>query len=1100
MKKGNYLKKYMAMLLAAVILANSAELPSCAVQERPIKTEETVEELLETEEAVGQPEEPESTESEGESTESEKPTGSEVQPLAPEEGLSDPEEQPAEPEEGLPDSEEQPAEPEEGLPDPEEQPAEPEEGLSDPEEQPTESEMQTDPEEQPVGTEEELPDLEGPLQGSEQLPEPEDVQNGLLPEQETVIDEVGLEPPDEEVDYVLGRPMTEEEEEEQWQLIQEHTSRLVPLEADEAVESVLDDTEPMVRAGSLPSSYTLDDIRGRITEVKDQSPYGTCWAFSTINAAEASLISQGLASASSVDLSERHLAYYTGYSVTDPLGGTVGDSNTYAGTLNSLLNAGGNYTRAIRTLSMWMGAVNEQEAPYSQVGTPLPNTQAAAYGKNAAILKNAYGIHKSDEALIKQAIMEHGAAGIMYYAAEGRGNGYYNVQTAAQYCNNSSLQVNHGVSIVGWDDNYSKSNFIIEPEAPGAWLVKNSWGNYFGNDGYFWLSYEDATINDTFFVIEMQESGQYDNNYQYDGSLADAYLLFDESVQMANVFTAVANNGKKESLKAVSFLSGAVNCSYSIQIYKNPLRPDDPTSGTPVLASPQSGQAAYDGYYTIPLNQPIELSQGEQFAVVITLTKADGNLKVMMESTRSGSWNSIASVAPGQSFYRRASYGKWQDAADIRSGGNFRIRAFTSNLDLVSEDVAVNGITMQETSGSIHVGETKQLTATVTPPNATNKAITWNSSNSSVATVSSAGLVKGLKKGETVITASTADGKCRAEYRLTVTEPYESVRISGSAVLDQVGSIYQFYAIVSPGDAPDKTVTWSSSDSSVVKVDRSGKVTAVGTGKAVIKATANGDNRITGTMEVTVPLNSTNQVRSFVVRMYTNVLLRDAEKAGLDDWSGRLISKTADGAALAQGFIGSDEFKNKDVGNQAYVEILYKTFFNRDADNGGKAYWLKRLENGLSRDYVLRGFVNSDEFQKLCDAYGINRGEMQVYANRDQNEGLTMFVNRLYVKALGRAGEEKGIEDWTGRILRREETAGNVAKSFFFSDEFTNKRLNDREYVKTLYRTFMDREYDQAGLNDWVSRLAGGAGRETVLSGFVNSEEFGNIMKSYGVN
>ena len=154
----------------------------------------------------------------------------------------------------------------------------------------------------------------------------------------------------------------------------------------------------------------------------------------------------------------------------------------------------------------------------------------------------------------------------------------------------------------------------------------------------------------------------------------------------------------------------------------------------------------------------------------------------------------------------------------------------------------------------------------------------------------------------------------------------------------------------------------------------------------------------------------------------------------------------------------------------------------------------------MSRDYVQSGFVNSDEFQELCDAYGINRGEMQVYANRDQNEGLTMFVNRLYVKALGRAGEEKGIEDWTGRILRREETAGNVAKSFFFSDEFTNKRLNDREYVKTLYRTFMDREYDQAGLNDWVSRLAGGAGRETVLSGFVNSEEFGNIMKSYGVN
>ena len=247
-------------------------------------------------------------------------------------------------------------------------------------------------------------------------------------------------------------------------------------------------------------------------------------------------------------------------------------------------------------------------------------------------------------------------------------------------------------------------------------------------------------------------------------------------------------------------------------------------------------------------------------------------------------------------------------------------------------------------------------------------------------------------------------------------------------------------------------------------------------------------------------LTSESGVEGFVSRMYTVALNREAEKAGFDDWVNRLQSGETDGAAVAQGFILSDEFTERKLNDSDYVDVLYRTFFDREADSEGKKTWMDKLDGGMSREYVLRGFVNSQEFQSLCDFYGIKRGEMKLGNKRDQNEGITMFVNRLYVQALGRRGEPAGLEDWSGKILDKIKSPEEVAKSFIFSEEFVNKRLDDTEYVKVLYRTFMGREYDQAGLNDWVRRLSYGESRERVLEGFSRSEEFANILSSYGLS
>ncbi len=121
-------------------------------------------------------------------------------------------------------------------------------------------------------------------------------------------------------------------------------------------------------------------------------------------------------------------------------------------------------------------------------------------------------------------------------------------------------------------------------------------------------------------------------------------------------------------------------------------------------------------------------------------------------------------------------------------------------------------------------------------------------------------------------------------------------------------------------------------------------------------------------------LTQEENVKNFVERFYTIILDRPAEAAGLNDWTNRLIGKTATGADVAAGFINSGEFQKKKMTDEEYVTKLYRAFFDREPDKAGYDGWLKELKNGKSRDFVLRGFINSAEFNTLCKKYGINAG------------------------------------------------------------------------------------------------------------------------------
>lgn len=273
-----------------------------------------------------------------------------------------------------------------------------------------------------------------------------------------------------------------------------------------------------------------------------------------------------------------------------------------------------------------------------------------------------------------------------------------------------------------------------------------------------------------------------------------------------------------------------------------------------------------------------------------------------------------------------------------------------------------------------------------------------------------------------------------------------------------------------------------------------------------------------------------DEVRLFVERLYLVILGREGDEKGIKDWTNDLLNGRKTGSDVAKGFVMSDEFVSKNLSNEQFLNTLYKGLFDRDPDNDGYNGWLKKLNSGTSRATVLAGFVNSVEYKNLCERYGIKVGKMEVSEknkpnqptnnNKQQNSSILIvdpsgadrnqvqaFVERLYLKILGREGEEKGVQDWTNTIMNSRDSGGTaydagtvISRGFFTSEEYALKNTSNEQFVKDCYAAFFNREPDEAGYNDWVNQLNNQAisRKEVIERGFGTSEEFKLLLESYG--
>ena len=467
-------------------------------------------------------------------------------------------------------------------------------------------------------------------------------------------------PNSENIDYILGRPMTDEERQAQ----------LAPLQNLDAFapEPEVDSNIGIASYALYPGTYNANEERF-VTEVKNQRNTSLCWAFSLASNLETSLLTR---EQKYYDLSEEQLAYFWANRVNDPLGNTPNDKITRT---QSDYHGTGNGRVVSFFLSTWSGMTTEEKVPFQSSAVTWPDS--LAYDTSAYMEDAIFSQYTVDRT--KQLLMEYNSVSAMIYMLDN----YYYPDTASYSCPQSGL-VNHAVTIVGWDDTYSKENF---PSASGvnndgAWIVKNSYGKNWGKNGYFYLSYEDKSITNLVSNTAVTTPA-YPNNYFYDGAAAGTVTFPSKTINngyyVSNIFKATAGNGKDEELGEIVTAVPQDNTDFQIQVYTDLKNTSDPTSGTPAYAEPVDYTQPLAGIHTIHLNTPVKIPQGTFYSVVIRIP--DGSNKFYVEkTTTSTSWfTATAGIDPDQSFFSTSGK-KWYDAGN-QYNCCFSVKAHTKTLD-----------------------------------------------------------------------------------------------------------------------------------------------------------------------------------------------------------------------------------------------------------------------------------------------------------------------------------------------------------------------------------------------------------------------------------
>lgn len=392
----------------------------------------------------------------------------------------------------------------------------------------------------------------------------------------------------------------------------------------------------------LPAYYNCLES-GKLNKTRDQGELGACWAFAANTALESRLLPW-----EQWDFSEDHMLKNNGFYGND--------------------SEGGDFYMAVAYLASWNGPVTEEDDPYND-GETNPSASVVKHVQEVLFLNDG------DFEAIKKMVYLYGAVEssihISIDAEQYIDETYYN-RYKHTYCYDRDDEANHEIVIVGWDDRYSADNFNTGATSDGAFICLNSWGSEFGDNGIFYVSYEDACIGKTAEVYSrVEENDNYDHLYQNDEHGWVGRMGFDESsAYFANVFMA---SGKQE-LKAVSFYATDRNTSYSVYVCRHFTSENDLLAERVIKAQ---GEFYYPGYYTVELDRSVPLEDGERFAVIVQIETPGSQHPVAVEmDTGEGRTGDI--ILRGRESYISPNGRVWENTQKD-SGCNICLKAFTKD-------------------------------------------------------------------------------------------------------------------------------------------------------------------------------------------------------------------------------------------------------------------------------------------------------------------------------------------------------------------------------------------------------------------------------------